>query len=449
MGAMHQGHRVGGRYRLTAPLGRGAMGQVFRAEDERLRRQVAVKVVDLTQTTDRSIAQRFRREAIATAQLNHPSIVTIFDAGSDDRTAWLVMELLRGQDLAAMIRQDGAIGEERAVAIARKLADALVATHAIGVVHRDIKPANVMVDGDAVKLLDFGIALVQLDAEAHLTAAATTLGTAAYMSPEQAQGLRATAASDVYALGGVLVAMLTGRPPYPGDNPVQVAQRHVHEAPVSVRSRRPEVSPALAQLAQEPRGARTAVLPAAAVAAPASTAALPAPTTVLPAPTTVLPPATAVRPPAPDDGFRRAGLWLGVVIAAIVIFMVAWAAGSQVLRGLQGTPAAAPTASAPAPTTRPSLPVTLPTLPTGEQVALQAALTGVDAALAALPDTKASQALDKAWAAARADIEAGDSPAKAVESMRKEIARQRDKGDLNPLEAGALDLALSAVRAAI
>ena len=176
MGGMEWGQQVGGRYRLTAPLGRGAMGKVYRARDERLRRDVAVKVVDLTQTTDTSVADRFHREAIATAQLNHRNIVTIFDVGSDAREAWLVMELLSGQALSTIIRDSGPLPEARAIAIARQVASALVATHAIGVVHRDIKPANIMVDGDAVKLLDFGIALVQLDAEAHLTAPATTLG---------------------------------------------------------------------------------------------------------------------------------------------------------------------------------------------------------------------------------------------------------------------------------
>ena len=525
MGGMEWGQQVGGRYRLTAPLGRGAMGKVYRARDERLRRDVAVKVVDLTQTTDTSVADRFHREAIATAQLNHRNIVTIFDAGSDAREAWLVMELLSGQALSTIIRDCGPLPEARAIAIARAVASALVATHAIGVVHRDIKPANIMVDGDAVKLLDFGIALVQLDAEAHLTAPATTLGTAAYMSPEQAQGRRATAASDVYALGGVLVAMLTGHPPYGGDNPIQVAQRHVTEPAVSVRSRRPGISPALddlvsrmlakdplarptaavvsqalAQLAEDPRSARTTILPAAvaaagaAVVAPATTAVLPAATSALPAPTRVEaipprrvpPPASAQRVPSspdagapsrpPGDGFRTAALWLGVIIVAILVFMAAWAIGSQMFRGVAAAtpasavpgasaqptrdaePTTAPRTTAPAteppasrpPVALPSLPITLPTLPSGEEVALRTALAGVDAALAALPaDSKAAKALTKAWESSRDDVADGIDPGAALDQMAEEIDKQREKGELNPLEAGAIRLALSAVRAAL
>ena len=505
MGGMEWGQQVGGRYRLTAPLGRGAMGKVYRARDERLRRDVAVKVVDLTQTTDTSVADRFHREAIATAQLNHRNIVTIFDAGSDAREAWLVMELLSGQALSTIIRDSGPLPEARAIAIARPVASALVATHAIGVVHRDIKPANIMVDGDAVKLLDFGIALVQLDAEAHLTAPATTLGTAAYMSPEQAQGRRATAASDVYALGGVLVAMLTGHPPYGGDNPIQVAQRHVTEPAVSVRSRRPGISPALddlvsrmlakdplarptaavvsqalAQLAEDPRSARTTILPAA-------TSALPAPTRVeaIP-PRRVPPPASAQRVPSspdagapsrpPGDGFRTAALWLGVIIVAILVFMAAWAIGSQMFRGVAAAtpasavpgasaqptrdaePTTAPRTTAPAteppasrpPVALPSLPITLPTLPSGEEVALRTALAGVDAALAALPaDSKAAKALTKAWESSRDDVADGIDPGAALDQMAEEIDKQREKGELNPLEAGAIRLALSAVRAAL
>ncbi|WP_165490145.1 serine/threonine-protein kinase [Propioniciclava sinopodophylli] len=507
---MEWGQQVGGRYRLTAPLGRGAMGKVYRARDERLRRDVAVKVVDLTQTTDTSVADRFHREAIATAQLNHRNIVTIFDAGSDAREAWLVMELLSGQALSTIIRDSGPLPEARAIAIARPVASALVATHAIGVVHRDIKPANIMVDGDAVKLLDFGIALVQLDAEAHLTAPATTLGTAAYMSPEQAQGRRATAASDVYALGGVLVAMLTGHPPYGGDNPIQVAQRHVTEPAVSVRSRRPGISPALddlvsrmlakdplarptaavvsqalAQLAEDPRSARTTILPAAvaaagaAVVAPAATAVLPAATSALPAPTRAeaIPPRRVPPSRPPGDGFRTAALWLGVIIVAILVFMAAWAIGSQMFRGVAAaTPASAvpgasaqptrdaepttaprrptapatePPASRP-PVALPSLPITLPTLPSGEEVALRTALAGVDAALAALPaDSKAAKALTKAWESSRDDVADGIDPGAALDQMAEEIDKQREKGELNPLEAGAIRLALSAVRAAL
>lgn len=313
---MREGELVGGRYRLGAPIGHGGMGQVFHARDERLRRDVAIKVVDLSQSLDASVGVRFHREALATAQLNHSGIVTIFDADTDGQLAYLVMELLPGETLSELLRAEGPFSEARAVVVARRIADALVATHAIGVVHRDIKPANIMVDGDSVKLLDFGIALAQQDADIHLTAPATTLGTAAYMSPEQAQGLRATSASDAYALGGVLMTMLTCEPPYSGDNAIQVANRHLTHPVPDVRARRPDVSEGLADLVTRmldkdptarpsaafistalshleinPGAATTALLPAAAVA----TATLPVVAeSVRPEPTLSLPQSASV-----------------------------------------------------------------------------------------------------------------------------------------------------------
>lgn len=519
MGAMRVGELVGGRYRLVAPLGRGAMGQVFRATDDRLRRDVAVKVVDLL-AADATAAQRFQREAIATAQLNHPNIVTIYDTGGDDRTAWLVMELLEGRPVSDVLREEGALPESRAVAVARQVAEALVATHAIGVVHRDIKPANIMLAGDKVTLLDFGIAQVALGAEAHLTAPATTLGTAAYMSPEQAQGRRATPASDVYALAGVLVAMATGQPPYPGDNAIQVAGRHISEPPVSVRARRPELSAALddlvqrmmakdpaarptativaralAHLAHNPGAARTAVLPgaAAAVAAPtvvaptvalpaAAAPATPAATAILPAvpptdPPTAPPPSSlgahrvATGPDAPGSGrpvddsrFRTAALWIGVLVAAILVFMVSWAVGSTIFRaapaqsatpGTPSTQASEPAASDPATSTPPSAwTPSLPSLPSVEDAALRAAIAGVDAALGALPtDSKdaerTSAALKKAWSKASDDLLANKKPQQALDKFRDAVDGQREDGNLNRFEAEAIKLAVRGVQATL
>ena len=248
MESMREGDLVADRYRLGARIGRGAMGQVFAARDERLQRDVAVKLVDLGATADRTVAERFHREAIATASLNHPNIVTIFDADTEGQTAYIVMELLEGRPLSQLVREQGPLPLADAVRIAGQVARALVATHRIGVVHRDIKPANIMIDGRSVKLLDFGIALVSLDAEANLTAPATTLGTAAYMSPEQARGERATAASDVYALGGVLMVMLTGHAPFPGDNAVAVLHQQITDRAPLVSSRRPDAPPTLDDL---------------------------------------------------------------------------------------------------------------------------------------------------------------------------------------------------------
>lgn len=247
-GPLRSGALLGGRYRLENVLDRGGMGQVFRATDERLLRKVAVKLVDMTTTSDPSVPERFNREARATAALSHPGIVTIFDADTTGSIAYLVMELLPGRPLSRVLNEDGLLPVAEAVRIAARVADALVATHEIGIVHRDIKPANIMIDRASVKVLDFGIALVSMDAGVRLTPTATTIGTAEYMSPEQASGRRATEASDVYALGGVLLAMLTGQPPYPGENAIQVANRHLNDPVPSARERRPEVPAAVDDL---------------------------------------------------------------------------------------------------------------------------------------------------------------------------------------------------------
>ena len=231
---------VAGRYRLRTRIGAGSMGHVWRATDERLGRDVAIKLVDLSLATDAATAERFRREAVATAQLNHRGIVTVFDTGVDGHTAFLVMQLLPGRSLAQVLREDGPLSVTDGVRIAADVAAALDAAHAIGVVHRDIKPANIMIDGAQVTLLDFGIAQLAGDA-AHLTATNATIGTAAYMSPEQATGRRAGPASDVYSLGCVLIATLTGLPPFPGDNAIQVASRQIGEPAPRLSSRRPDV----------------------------------------------------------------------------------------------------------------------------------------------------------------------------------------------------------------
>lgn len=236
---MRIGALLAGRYRLDAFLGAGSMGQVFRAFDERLERPVAVKVIDLAAATGPTSRARFEREALAAARLSHPHIVTTYDGGVDGDHAYLVMEIAGGQTLAELIAA-GPLPIGQVARIGTAVAGALAATHRIGVVHRDIKPGNIMVDGDQVKVLDFGIA--QLASETTtLTGTHAAIGTAAYMSPEQALGQRVGPASDVYALGCVLLAMLTGRPPFVGDHAVAVAQQQVSGTPPRVRSLRRDV----------------------------------------------------------------------------------------------------------------------------------------------------------------------------------------------------------------
>lgn len=224
---------IANRYRLEMRIGHGAMGEVWRARDTTLDRDVAVKIVNLYAPTDPSAAARFRREATATAGLSHPNVVRVFDAGFDDpREAFMVMELLSGPSLGELV---GTIGWQEAVELTAQVAAGLAAAHQVGVIHRDVKPNNVMLDGGgnrrAVKVVDFGIARLAQSGDATLTAPATALGTAAYMSPEQAAGSALSPATDIYSLGCLLFALLTGKPPFVGDSPLAVLQQHVFQTP--------------------------------------------------------------------------------------------------------------------------------------------------------------------------------------------------------------------------
>ncbi|MCA8925862.1 MAG: serine/threonine protein kinase, partial [Planctomycetes bacterium] len=210
--------RAIGRYQLRESLGAGAMGQVYLAHDPQLRRDVAVKVVraDLTSPT---ASQRFQREALAWAQVVHPAVVQVLDSGvaelkSGTHVSYLVLELVKGETLAARIERDGPLPEATAVGIAAALADGLAAAHAAGVLHRDLKPSNVLLEGDRPKITDFGLAKLFQAHGQSLTAPEDVVGTPAYMSPEQVRGERLGPTSDVYGLGAVLYAMLSGKPPH-------------------------------------------------------------------------------------------------------------------------------------------------------------------------------------------------------------------------------------------
>ncbi len=238
---------IADRYRLDERIGRGAMGEVWRARDTTLDRDVAVKIVNLTAPTDPSAAARFRREATATAGLSHPNVVRVFDAGFDDpREAFMVMELLSGPSLGELV---GTVGWQKAVELTGQVAAGLGAAHEVGVIHRDVKPNNVMLDGGrdrgVAKVVDFGIARLAQSGDATLTAPATALGTAAYMSPEQASGTALSPATDIYSLGCLLFALLTGKPPFVGDSPLSVLQQHVFQNPPLPSERNPAVPEAV------------------------------------------------------------------------------------------------------------------------------------------------------------------------------------------------------------
>jgi beta-lactam-binding protein with PASTA domain/predicted Ser/Thr protein kinase len=222
---------LNGRYEIDQLLGQGGMARVFRGTDSVLGRIVAVKVLSPQYAGDDQFVSRFRREAQAAAGLNHPNIVSVYDTGSQGDVHYIVMEYVEGRTLRDVIRQEGPLLPERASEIGQAVARALAAAHHAGLVHRDIKPGNIMLTRDGeVKVMDFGIARTSTGDT--LTQTAAVLGTASYLSPEQAQGETVDARSDIYSLGCVLYEMTTGRPPFTGDSPVAIAYKHVREDPV-------------------------------------------------------------------------------------------------------------------------------------------------------------------------------------------------------------------------
>lgn len=215
----------GERYELGALIGAGGMSDVFIAKDLRLNREVAVKVLRSDLNREQTFVTRFRKEALAAAGLSHPGIVAVYDSG-ENPAPYIVMELLQGKTLRELI--NGPIDSKTAIQITEGILQALAYSHANGIVHRDIKPGNIMItDQGDVKVMDFGIARALDDVSATMTATWNVVGTAQYLSPEQASGEIADARSDLYSVGVVLYEMLTGRPPFIGDTPVSIAFQHV------------------------------------------------------------------------------------------------------------------------------------------------------------------------------------------------------------------------------
>jgi serine/threonine protein kinase len=234
---MTQPRMLGGRYELDGIVGRGGMAEVFRARDIRLDRIVAVKTLREDLARDQTFQARFRREAQSAASLNHASIVAVYDTGEDMAgpipVPYIVMEYVDGRTLRDLLRDDRRLLPERAAEITDGVLRALDYSHRNGIVHRDIKPGNVMLTRNGeVKVMDFGIARAVSDAQATMTQTAQVIGTAQYLSPEQARGERVDARSDLYSTGCLLYELLTGRPPFTGDSPVAIAYQHVKEDPI-------------------------------------------------------------------------------------------------------------------------------------------------------------------------------------------------------------------------
>ena len=245
---MTQPRLLGGRYELDGVVGRGGMAEVYRARDIRLDRIVAIKTLRADLARDQIFQARFRREAQSAASLNHPSIVAVYDTGEDMATGvpvpYIVMEYVDGRTVRDLLQEGHRLLPERSLEIIDGVLRALDYSHQAGIVHRDIKPGNVMVtrNGD-VKVMDFGIARAMSDAQATMTQTAQVIGTAQYLSPEQARGERVDSRSDLYSTGCLLYELLTGRPPFTGDSPVAIAYQHVRENPVPPSRVDPDVPP--------------------------------------------------------------------------------------------------------------------------------------------------------------------------------------------------------------
>src|SRR5438128_7142647 len=228
-----------GRYRIIRKLGSGGMANVYLAEDQELGRRVAIKILNDRHAGDEQFVERFRREAKNAASLSHPNIVSIYDRGEAEGTYYIAMEYLEGRSLKELILSRGPAPASVAIDYARQILSALRFAHRNGIVHRDIKPHNVLVDAEGrVKVTDFGIARA---GASQMTEAGSIVGTAQYLSPEQARGTDVDQRSDLYSLGVVLYELITGTLPFNGDTPVEIAMKHLSTVPEPPSKRRPDV----------------------------------------------------------------------------------------------------------------------------------------------------------------------------------------------------------------
>ncbi|MHB1474665.1 MAG: serine/threonine-protein kinase [Dermatophilaceae bacterium] len=361
------GLRVGDRYQLTERIAGGGMGEVWVARDEVLGREVAVKILRRELADDIGFLERFRAEARHAASLSHPGIASVFDYGEEDGSAYLVMELVRGEPLSQRLAREGALAAAVAVPLLQQMAHALQAAHSAGLVHRDVKPANLLITPDEhVKVTDFGIA--RASGQAALTRTGEVMGTAQYLSPEQALGRPATAASDVYSLGVVAYEALSGVRPFEADTAIAIAMAHINRIPEPLPA---TVAPAVAAVVMQSLAKDPALRPAsadqfadqlgAAVAVAATTQVISAHlarTSVMPA----VADATPALVPAGRLSDRARELGLGLLVAAVVLTVLLLALGQ---RGNSGgaTPGTSTTRSSPPPRATTSSPPSVQVVP--------------------------------------------------------------------------------------
>lgn len=408
---MSPGDILADRYEVRRRVGRGGMGEVWAAHDRVLDRAVAVKVCRVDAGDDSVAAARFRREATATARLTHPHVVSLYDAALAAGQAFLVMELLPGPSVEELVRRDGPLEVEHALDLARQAAQGLEAIHATGVVHRDVKPSNLLLDrAGRVRIVDFGIAALA-ESTSVLTATDTVVGSAPYLSPEQAAGQQATRASDHYALGCVLMTMLTGRPPFTGEHPLAILRQHLDDTPPAPSRRRPEVPAAVDALvgdllAKDPARRQAGIAALTAGAPGQRPAPVPHATAVLPAPdrTTPLlppPPPPPSSPPGPRSSTRarRTGIAVAAVLLAAagllsVILLSGDDGGPERDEATGATPSPTSTGTSPdpadpAPPATPTQPTTAPRTQSSES--FEAALAELESAADGLDGPKSGK----------------------------------------------------------
>jgi serine/threonine protein kinase len=348
-----RGRLLGNRYELLVLLASGGMGRVWRARDTLLERPVAVKVLRSEFTGDATFRARFRAEAQHTAGLHHPNIASVFDYGElvedGEQLAYLVMELVEGETLTALLEREGPLEASRTLELLRQTSAALAVAHAAGLVHRDVKPSNILMGTDGViKITDFGIAWSA--SSVPLTGTGQVVGTAHYLSPEQAEGGKATPASDVYALGAVAYECLTGRRAFDGENSVQIALKQIREEPQPLPASVPAGLRRLVEcaMAKDPaaRFPDGAALRAAVEATPVATAPIVLPGTHQ---TAVLPLPLAAASAAPVRSRRRVpvplvlGALAALLVAVLVVGLLQNGAATPSTSNTSGTPSASPT----------------------------------------------------------------------------------------------------------
>jgi serine/threonine protein kinase len=464
--------RLAGRYELIEVIGRGGMGAVYRARDLTLERVVAVKVLPAALAEgEPTHITRFTREARAAASLSHAGVVAVYDTGADDGTRFIVMEHVAGRSLAMVLHEDAPLEPVQAAHIAQDMADALGAAHDAGIVHRDVKPSNVMIaDDGTVKVLDFGIA--RSHGTTTLTNGSSVLGSAAYMAPEQAVGARADHRSDIYSLGCVLYALLTGQPPFTGDNAAAVMQQQINSAPLAPGLLNSRIPPALDELVLEMLAKSPALRPqsaaelrdrlGAAAASPARARASTATATT--AATAVLRRSAAEPPPVGSNRPHRLALAAGLGAVALVIALVllassggsghAPAASARVRATSKAKPSsAAHPSAAPSATSSARVPAPTASAPVTSVSAAAGALTSLLAAdlESGTVDRHAAQQISTALASALGAYGGGqplDAAAKLADLAGK-LGPLEANGDINPAAAPRIREALGSLGSAL